>query len=215
MVVELASLCASELGLARSVPCRSSEERDDDEESFHTALGADFCDEAVRPTPSYHEAAAGAGEEWKAEFCGLWRLEAHRDDYDRWLALKVGSPFKRRVAAALPATKRFAMDEGSRDRVTHVYTLASSLELTQHWRMADADEWREEVEAGVKCLISSSWGPRVLLIRKQFPSLGLVEKVENSISADGLVLTATMRTTVVATNETRCTTDRFRRVVGR
>lgn len=195
--------------------CRSNAERDEDEESFHSATCVDAIDSVVRTVPSSLAAVApddgGDTDDWKAQFCGLWRLELHRDDYDHWLALKVTSGLKRRIAASLPATKRFVMDE-SRDRVTHVYTLASSLELTQYWRMADAEDWREETEAGLKCLVSSSWGPRVLIIRKQFPSLGLIEQVENTVSADGKHLTATMCTTVVATGETRSTSDRFRRV---
>jgi hypothetical protein len=196
------------------LPCRTNAERDDDDESFHTADGADEL-----PVGSVGEVAPVAlphepewwGDEWKGSFRGTWRLETHREDYDRWLSLKVGSALKRRVAASLPATKRFVLAAGH-DRVTHVYTLASTLELTQVWNMTDPNEWREEVEAGSKCLVSSSWAERSLLIRKQFPKLGLTEEVLNTISPDGEYLVATMRTTVVATGETRSTCDRFHRV---
>ncbi|KAJ1637403.1 hypothetical protein T492DRAFT_952109 [Pavlovales sp. CCMP2436] len=184
-------------------------ERDDDnsDASFHSAMAADLVDTAHVAPHLPRE------EEWKAQFAGTWQLEAHRDDYDRWLSLKVSNGFKRTVAASLPATKLFVFDDPLRfNCVTHVYTLARTLELVQHWNMANPEDWREEVEAGLKCLISSSWGPRTLVIQKKFLSAGLLEHVENSISTDGLFLTATMRTTVVATDETRSTCDRFRRV---
>ena len=119
----------------------------------------------------------------------------------RWSsAVSVGS---------LPATKRFVLDAcGS--RVTHVYTMAGMLELTQEWNMDAPDEWREEVEAGARCLIASSWGQaRTLVIRKKFPALGLSELVENTLAPDGASLIAAMSTTVDATGETRATIDRF------
>lgn len=191
-------------------PCLPAPEKDDDEASYYSAVGFESADAHVPAAPQSPLDAAADG--WKADFGGLWRLVSHREDYDRWLALKVANGFKRRVAASLSATKRFVMDELPSGRIQHVYTLAGYLELTQLWHMGGADEWREETEAGLSCLISSSWEGRTLVIRKQFPSLGIVEEVQNALSADGAHLTATMRTTVVATQEVRATSDLFRRV---
>jgi hypothetical protein len=209
-------------------PCypKASEEGDeDDRTSFQSACddGSDvpgWVDErdaqrdsapaAAVVEPAETAAADDAGDNgWRQQFSGTWRLVSHRADYDHWLALKVPSGFKRKIAGSLPATKRFVLDT-SGNRVTHVYTMAGLLELTQEWNLGAPDEWREEVEAGARCLIASSWGQsRTLVIRKKFPALGLSELVENSISPDGATLIAAMSTTVDATGETRATIDSF------
>mmetsp|Transcript_8116 Transcript_8116/g.23896 ORF Transcript_8116/g.23896 Transcript_8116/m.23896 type:complete len:238 (-) Transcript_8116:265-978(-) len=197
-------------------------DRDDDEMSFYSAHGGDMT--YVSEVPETFEGIAGPEAEdaadthvkdddtWKQAFLGGWRLEHHREDYDHWLALKRLGPIKRKFAAALPATKHFVAGDGSLAQLTHVYTLAGTLELTQHWDMRDNGVWKDEEEAGHKCTIHSHWGDKCLVIQKRFPGLGLTEVVENRIAAGGARLVSTMRTTVVSTNEMRMTSDSFVRI---
>lgn len=189
---------------------KPSVDREDDELTFHSAR-----DEHDNEVGNQADAVAAGPEEeeweWKASFEGVWRLEHHQDDYDYWLALKGIGKFARKVAAQLPATKKFIMSNGG-DQVVHVYTLAGTMELTQKWTPNTAGEWRKEHENGQPCLISSEWGDRSLIIRKQFTQQGIEEYVENCVTADGKRLISTMKTTVVRTRETRSTRDTFVRI---
>lgn len=183
----------------------------DDAADATSPLADDGAHEKPLQPPAAAPTAAPRAEPWKLAFEGSWRLEGHRPDYDDWLALKGINSFKRKVAASLPATKQFVMSECGR-HVVHVYTLISMVELTQRWDMADADAWREECEAGLRCMISSSWGDGCLVIKKRFEELGLLEVVVNTLSDDGQRLIANMTTTVVSTGEARSTSDTFARI---
>jgi len=185
----------------------STAPRDEDAVSFHSAPGDDGVDD-TEATASTDDGSNEDANAWKYAFAGLWRLERHQDDYDHWLALKGLNRFKRKIAASLPATKRFDISDGA-DHIVHVYTLAGALELTQRWSPSDASTWKPEHENGQTCLISTEWRDGSLVVRKRFEQLGIEEEVENALAADGTRLIATMRTTVVSTQETRCTRDTF------